>query len=244
MTLIDRCGEIDDQLVAAAAGTAPTGAMAVLLPVPLSAEAHAAEALGHRATPPSAGQPAGASVADERDAFAAQYRQTSMITADLHRPGDEPGPVPTAVTHALAQLTAIATHAFEQRNLEAAALSELQRAAGGSTAWARIRPPDRAFLAAVSSAADARPASLDEIARRLDRTRQELSAPGDRLVHTHGLLEAAWAGLSALHQRRDGALGRRAPRRGPRPCWRPTTSGSLASKPWPPPSARSQAGAT
>ncbi|MDA8300372.1 MAG: ATP-binding protein [Actinomycetota bacterium] len=55
--------------------------------------------------------------------------------------------------------------------------------------WARLRPQERAYLAAVASLAGAGSAGIDEVAKALGKEPKQLAVARDRLLHMHGLLE-------------------------------------------------------
>ena len=55
--------------------------------------------------------------------------------------------------------------------------------------WARLRPQERAYLAAVASLAGAGSAGIDQVAKALGKEPKQLAVARDRLLHMHGLLE-------------------------------------------------------
>ena len=55
--------------------------------------------------------------------------------------------------------------------------------------WARLRPQERAYLAAVAALAGAGSAGIDEVAKALGKEPKQLAVARDRLLHMHGLLE-------------------------------------------------------
>ena len=57
------------------------------------------------------------------------------------------------------------------------------------TTWARLRPQERAYLAAVASIAGAGSAGIDQVAKALGKEPKQLAVARDRLLHMHGLLE-------------------------------------------------------
>jgi AAA ATPase domain len=57
------------------------------------------------------------------------------------------------------------------------------------TTWARLRPQERDYLAAVAALASAGSAGIDEVAKALGKEPKQLAVARDRLVHMHGLLE-------------------------------------------------------
>ena len=57
------------------------------------------------------------------------------------------------------------------------------------TTWARLRPQERDYLAAVAGFAGAGSAGIDEVAKALGKEPKQLAVARDRLVHMHGLLE-------------------------------------------------------
>ena len=69
----------------------------------------------------------------------------------------------------------------------ASARSEL--AGQYEAAWARLRPQERAYLAAVAALAGAGSAGIDEVAKALGKEPKQLAVARDRLLHMHGLLE-------------------------------------------------------
>jgi hypothetical protein len=90
--------------------------------------------------------------------------------------------------------------------------------------WARLRPQERDYLAAVASLAGTGGAGVEEVAKVLGKEPRQLAVARDRLVHKHGLLEvperaqvrfvdaetAAW-----VAERSDGTSTTRAVHRGP-----------------------------
>ena len=55
--------------------------------------------------------------------------------------------------------------------------------------WARLRPQERDYLAAVASLAGTGGAGVEEVARSLGKEPKQLAVARDRLLHMHGLLE-------------------------------------------------------
>ena len=92
--------------------------------------------------------------------------------------------------------------------------------------WARLRPQERDYLAAVASLAGPAGAGVEEVAKVLGKEPRQLAVARDRLVHQHGLLEvperahvrfvdaemAEW-----VAERPDGTSTTTAVQRGPAP---------------------------
>jgi hypothetical protein len=55
--------------------------------------------------------------------------------------------------------------------------------------WARLRPQERDYLAAVASLAGTGGSAVEEVAKALGKEPKQLAVARDRLVHMHGLLE-------------------------------------------------------
>jgi hypothetical protein len=84
-----------------------------------------------------------------------------------------------------AQGEAIITISHAKAGL-ASARSEL--AGQYEATWARLRPQERAYLAAVAGLAGAGSAGIDEVAKALGKEPKQLAVARDRLLHMHGLL--------------------------------------------------------
>ncbi len=55
--------------------------------------------------------------------------------------------------------------------------------------WARLRPQERDYLAAVATEGGPSAAGVEEVAQALGKEPRQLAVARDRLVHKHGLLE-------------------------------------------------------